>query len=206
VFGIYASIPTIVIRGRRGYVGGGPAAGRGVPDGPRPPLGRMSVRVRPESHSDETSVGNRKRKLTAAEKAAKKRRRAEFQTVFINGKQKRVRRPPTIDGMGVDEFVRRNADPIFLHEMEMWEFLEEPGASGDAEGVGEDWRGKHAARHPELTMIVEPAGDMFMARCPELGIASRGYSAEDARANLAEEVEIFFEAAEQSAAEPADEK
>lgn len=80
----------------------------------------------------------------------------------------------------------------------MWEFLEEPGASDDAHGVGEDWRGKHAARHPELAMIIQPAGEMFIARCPELGIACRGYSEEDARANLAQDVEIFFEAAEQA--------
>jgi hypothetical protein len=65
-------------------------------------------------------VSKRKRRLTAAEKAAKKRRKAEFQTVFIGGKMKRVRRPPTIDGMDVDEFIRRNADLIFLHEHEMW--------------------------------------------------------------------------------------
>jgi hypothetical protein len=77
-------------------------------------------------------VGKRKRRLTAAEKAAKKRRRAEFRTVFINGKQKRVRRPPTIDGMSVEEFIRRNADPIFLHEMGMWELMEEPDAPADA--------------------------------------------------------------------------
>jgi predicted RNase H-like HicB family nuclease len=143
-------------------------------------------------------VGKRKRKLTAAEKAAKKRKKAEFRTVFINGKQKRVRRPPTIDGMSVEEFIRRNADLIFLHEHEMWELMEEPRASHDADGMREGWRGKHAARHPELTIIVEPAGDMFLARCPELGIACRGYTEEDARANLAEEVELFFEAAEQS--------
>jgi hypothetical protein len=66
-----------------------------------------------------------KRKRTAAEKAARKRRREEFMTIFINGKQKRVRRPPTIDGMDVDEFIRRNADPIWLHQNEMWEELYE---------------------------------------------------------------------------------
>ena len=46
-------------------------------------------------------------------------------TIFINGKQKRVKRPPTIDGMDVDEFIRRNADPIWLHQNEMWEYLED---------------------------------------------------------------------------------
>ncbi len=53
-----------------------------------------------------------KRKLTAAEKAAKKLRQQEYMTIFINGKQKRVKRPQTIDGMDVDEFIRMNADPI----------------------------------------------------------------------------------------------
>jgi len=67
----------------------------------------------------------RKRKLTAAEKAEKKRRQKEFMTIFINGKQKRVRRPPTIDGMDVDDFIRRNADPIGLHQNEMWEYMDD---------------------------------------------------------------------------------
>ena len=42
--------------------------------------------------------------------------------VFMNGKQKRVKRPPTIDGMSADEFIRQNADPIWLHQNEMWEY------------------------------------------------------------------------------------
>jgi len=67
----------------------------------------------------------RKRKLTAGEKAEKKRRQKEFMTIFINGKQKRVRRPPTIDGMDVADFIRRNADPIWLHQNEMWEYMTE---------------------------------------------------------------------------------
>jgi len=64
-----------------------------------------------------------KRKLSAAEKAEKLRRQKEFMTIFINGKQKRVRRPPTIDGMDADDFIRRNADPIWLHQNEMWEYM-----------------------------------------------------------------------------------
>ena len=74
-------------------------------------------------------MGRPKRKLTAAEKAAKKKRQREYMTIFINGKQKRVKRPPTIDGMDIDEFIRRNADPIWLHQNEMWEYMvdeEEP--------------------------------------------------------------------------------
>ena len=64
-----------------------------------------------------------KRKLTAVEKAEKKRRQKEYMTIFINGKQKRVKRPPTIDGMDIDDFIRRNADPIWLHQNELWEYM-----------------------------------------------------------------------------------
>jgi hypothetical protein len=66
----------------------------------------------------------KKKKLTPAQKSARKKRREEFMTIFINGKQKRVKRPPTIDGLDADDFIRRNGDPIWLHQNEMWEFLE----------------------------------------------------------------------------------
>lgn len=66
-----------------------------------------------------------RRKLTAREKAEKKRRKREFMTIFVNGKQKRIRRPPIIDGIDADEFILRNADPIWLHQNEMWELLDE---------------------------------------------------------------------------------
>jgi hypothetical protein len=64
-----------------------------------------------------------KRKLTAAEKRAKRERRRDFMMIFVNGKQKWVRRPPLIEGMSVDEFIARNADPIWLHQNELWEML-----------------------------------------------------------------------------------
>jgi len=64
-----------------------------------------------------------KRKLTAAEKRAKRERKRKYMTIFINGKQKRVPRPPTIDGLPVEEFVARNADPIWLHQNELWEYM-----------------------------------------------------------------------------------
>jgi 16S rRNA U516 pseudouridylate synthase RsuA-like enzyme len=70
-------------------------------------------------------MGKPKRKLTAAQKAEKARRRREFMTIFINGKMKRVRRPPTIEGIPVEDFIRQNADPIWLHQNEMWEYMEE---------------------------------------------------------------------------------
>jgi len=65
----------------------------------------------------------RKRKLTAAEKKEKKRQQKEYMTIFVKGKQMRVMRPPTIEGMDVDEFIRKNADPIWLHQNEMWEYM-----------------------------------------------------------------------------------
>lgn len=64
-----------------------------------------------------------KRKLTAAERAANRRRRAEYETLYINGKQVNVKRSETIDGMPVDEFIEENADPIFLHQSEMWHLI-----------------------------------------------------------------------------------
>ncbi len=68
-------------------------------------------------------MAKRRCKLTATEKKEKKRRQKEYMTIFIKGKQKRVKRQPTIDGMDVDEFIRRNADPIWLHQNEMWEYM-----------------------------------------------------------------------------------
>jgi hypothetical protein len=64
-----------------------------------------------------------KRKRTVAEKHAARERKKKYMTIFINGKQKRVPRPPTIDGLPVDEFIARNADPIWLHENGLWEFM-----------------------------------------------------------------------------------
>ncbi|MBN2569423.1 MAG: hypothetical protein JXB42_08345 [Deltaproteobacteria bacterium] len=69
-------------------------------------------------------MAKQKRKLTPAQKVAKKKRQKECITVFINGKQKRVKRPPTIEGMDVDEFIRANANSIWLHQNEMWEYME----------------------------------------------------------------------------------
>jgi len=69
-------------------------------------------------------MSKRKRKLTPEQKAAKRKRREEFMTVFVNGKMKRVKRPPTVEGMPLDEFIARNADPVFLHQNEMWEYIQ----------------------------------------------------------------------------------
>ncbi len=65
----------------------------------------------------------RKRKLTAAEKRARRERKKKYMWIFFNGKQKRVPRPQLIEGLPVDEFIARNADPIWLHQNEMWELM-----------------------------------------------------------------------------------
>ena len=74
-------------------------------------------------------MAKRKRKLTTVQKAEKARHRREYMTVMVNGKMKRVRRPPMIEGDTVEEFIRRNADPIFLHQEGLWEFLDTESAS-----------------------------------------------------------------------------
>ena len=75
-------------------------------------------------------MAKQKRKLTPAEKARKKKRQLEYMTVFMNGKQKRVKRPPTIDGIDLDDFIKQNADPIWLHQNEMWEDMDSGGSEG----------------------------------------------------------------------------
>jgi hypothetical protein len=86
-----------------------------------------------------------KKKLTPAQKRAKKAAKAErqkkYEWVFMNGKQVRIKRAPTVEGMPVDEFIMKNADPIWLHQNEMWELIpvEEPcfDAESDIESDAE---------------------------------------------------------------------
>jgi predicted RNase H-like HicB family nuclease len=53
-------------------------------------------------------------------------------------------------------------------------------------------------RQIELTAIVEKDEDMFVSFCPELDIASQGETKEEARANLIEALELFFEEASET--------
>jgi len=46
-----------------------------------------------------------------------------------------------------------------------------------------------------FTAIIEHEGDGYTALCPELDIASQGDCVEEARKNLVEAVELFFETA-----------
>jgi len=50
----------------------------------------------------------------------------------------------------------------------------------------------------KLTAIIEREDDWYVATCPELDVASQGKTIEEARSNLLEAVELFFEAASPS--------
>jgi predicted RNase H-like HicB family nuclease len=49
-----------------------------------------------------------------------------------------------------------------------------------------------------LTGIIEREGDGYVALCPELDVASQGDTVEEARRNLVEALELFFECADPS--------
>jgi len=51
-------------------------------------------------------------------------------------------------------------------------------------------------RTQHLTAIIEREGDGYVSLCPELDIASQGRTVEEARANLQEAIELFFETAD----------
>ena len=45
----------------------------------------------------------------------------------------------------------------------------------------------------QFTAVIEREGDGFVSLCPELDIASQGSSVEEAKTNLMEAVQLFFE-------------
>ena len=49
-----------------------------------------------------------------------------------------------------------------------------------------------------MTAIIEREGDGYVSLCPELDIASQGATVEEARKNLIEAIELFFETADPS--------
>ena len=53
----------------------------------------------------------------------------------------------------------------------------------------------------QLTAIIGREGDWYVALCPELDIASEGETVEQARDNLVEALEGFFEVADPSEVE-----
>ena len=50
----------------------------------------------------------------------------------------------------------------------------------------------------KFTAIIEREGDGYLSICPELDIASQGDNIEEARQNLIEALELFFETADPS--------
>jgi len=50
----------------------------------------------------------------------------------------------------------------------------------------------------QLTAVIEREGDGYVSTCQELGIVSQGKTVEEARLNLVEAVEGFFEVASPS--------
>ena len=49
-----------------------------------------------------------------------------------------------------------------------------------------------------LTAFIEREGDGYVSLCPELDVASQGRTIEEARCNLVEALELFFETADPS--------
>ncbi|MCH7554296.1 MAG: type II toxin-antitoxin system HicB family antitoxin [Chloroflexi bacterium] len=49
-----------------------------------------------------------------------------------------------------------------------------------------------------VTAVIEREGDGYVALCPELDIASQGDTVDEARRNLQEALELFFETASTS--------
>ena len=47
----------------------------------------------------------------------------------------------------------------------------------------------------QLTAIMERESDGYVSLCPELDIASQGGTVDEARSNLKEALEVFFQAA-----------
>ena len=50
----------------------------------------------------------------------------------------------------------------------------------------------------ELTAIIEREGDGYVSLCPEVDVASQGNTVQEARTNLQEALELFFETASDS--------
>ncbi|MBD2579748.1 type II toxin-antitoxin system HicB family antitoxin [Oscillatoria sp. FACHB-1406] len=48
----------------------------------------------------------------------------------------------------------------------------------------------------QFTALIEREDDGYVSLCPELDIASQGETVEDARKNLIEAIELFFEVAD----------
>lgn len=55
--------------------------------------------------------------------SASETRKKDFEWTFIGGKQVRIKKPPTIEGIPCDEYIEQNADPIWLYQNGMHHFM-----------------------------------------------------------------------------------
>jgi hypothetical protein len=88
-------------------------------------------------------MSKRKRTLAAAEESVKNG--IGVRSSSVNGKQERVKPEATVDGIPIDEFIRENADPIFLLQNEMYEELYK-------------WKQEQQLQEPRLQMGSVPDG------------------------------------------------
>jgi hypothetical protein len=78
-----------------------------------------------------------KKKLSLAQKRAKAEQQVKHQWIFMNGKQVRIKKPPTVYGIPVNQFIEENADSIWLHQNEMWELIPVEKAPFDCDELPE---------------------------------------------------------------------
>ena len=50
----------------------------------------------------------------------------------------------------------------------------------------------------ELTAVIEKEDNVYISHCPELDIASQGKTQEEAKSNLIEALELFYETASEN--------
>jgi predicted RNase H-like HicB family nuclease len=60
---------------------------------------------------------------------------------------------------------------------------------------GSEPRERRLTMSRQLTAIIEREGDGYVALCPEVDVASQGDTVDQARRNLQEALELFFETA-----------
>ncbi|MDQ3141568.1 MAG: type II toxin-antitoxin system HicB family antitoxin [Bacteroidota bacterium] len=53
-------------------------------------------------------------------------------------------------------------------------------------------------RKIELTAVIEKEDNMYISLCPELDIASQGFTPDEAKSNLVEALELFYETASET--------
>ena len=82
-----------------------------------------------------------KKKLTPEQKrerkAAKAERQKKYEWIFINGKQVRIKRRESPEELLEQEALLRSADPIWLHQNELWQYLQPEDSlwiPGESEG------------------------------------------------------------------------